>query len=319
VQRGVHIPDHFRAGDVAVVSGNLRILSNYPLILSARRRGLGVVWWGQGWSATSTRLGALVRHQLMRRLADICLVYTERERDVLLALGFAAERVFFTNNTIDETEIDAAMAHWSTAKLAAFAADHGLAERDILLFCGRLTAKSQIALAIRALAQARRQHPQILLVVIGDGELMPALRAEIDAHGLGPWVRLLGAIQDEARLAPWFMLARGLIYPGAIGLSLNHAFAYGLPVLTHDNARRHMPEFAALRPGENGLVFPEGDAAGLAARMIELLTAPDRRAALSAEAFATVRGEYSIGRMADNFVAAINAASRHALARRVRA
>ncbi|NJO37230.1 MAG: hypothetical protein HC871_05925 [Rhizobiales bacterium] len=37
-------------GDVIVCAGNPRFLNIYPLTMRARRRGLPVIWWCQGWS-----------------------------------------------------------------------------------------------------------------------------------------------------------------------------------------------------------------------------------------------------------------------------
>ena len=40
----------------------------------------------------------------------------------------------------------------------------------------------------------------------------------------------LGSIYDEIELAPWFLTADAFVYPENIGLSILHAFGYGLPV-----------------------------------------------------------------------------------------
>ena len=50
-----------------------------------------------------------------------------------------------------------------------------------------------------------------------------------------------------------------------------HAFGYGLPVITSDNASDHMPEFSSLRPGINGFVFRSGDIPSMVDAVLRLL------------------------------------------------
>ena len=123
-------------------------------------------------------------------------------------------------------------------------------------------------------------------------------------------VRLLGAVYDEAALAPWFRAAEVFVYPGSIGLSIHHAFGYGLPVVTHGDARQQMPEFAALKPGVNGEVFPRGDAGALATVLRGLCESPARRAALAQAARETVATGWNIDDMVSRFTAALRVAAR---------
>ena len=49
--------------------------------------------------------------------------------------------------------------------------------------------------------------------------------------------------------------------PGHVGLGLNQAFYFGLPVVTEEG--KHPPEIAYLKPGRNGFMVPENDLAAL--------------------------------------------------------
>lgn len=308
--RGAALPVEMGPGDVLVVPGNPRILTIFPLIRAARRRGVGVVWWGQSWSATSRSWRAALRRVMMRRLADVWLLYTEAEVQFLVAKGFPVDRLFFTNNTIDETAVDAAIAAWDEARLRGFADAEGLTDRKTVLFCGRLTPKSEVGLLLEALPALLARIPEVQLLIIGDGDLRGALERRAAELGLSDRLRLLGALHGEELLAPWFLSSACFAYPGAIGLSLNHAFAYGLPVVTHDNPRQQMPEFAALTAEKNGLLFRQHDQISLAETLAELLADEQRCRTLGENAFRTVRGPFSMERMVANFAAAIHAASR---------
>jgi len=93
-----------------------------------------------------------------------------------------------------------------------------------------------------------------------------------------------------------------------IGLSLNHAMAYGVPVITFDDAARHSPEFEALEHRVNGLVAPHGDLRALAAEAARLLVDHDLAAGLGRRAMETMRARYSLDGMVAGFLAAVEAA-----------
>ena len=88
---------------------------------------------------------------------------------------------------------------------------------------------------------------------------------------------MTGAIYDDMDLAPYLMSAAVFAFPRAMGLSAMHAFGYGLPVVTCDDAATHGPEFEALRDGENARLYRPGDAADFARCMLECLDDPERR------------------------------------------
>jgi glycosyltransferase involved in cell wall biosynthesis len=310
-QCGLHLGAHYERGDVVVLSGNPRFLSNLPLLVAAKKRGVAVVWWGQGWSATSSPMRTAVRRWLMR-LTDIVLVYSEPEAAELVALGFDPVRVFSANNAIDQEPLCRAKATVSRAVLATFQEANDLLGRRVLLFCGRLTVKCQLEVALAALRLVQQADPTVALVVIGDGPHRDRLQELASSLGLGDGVRFVGAVFEEAELAPWFMSAEVFVYPGAVGLSLLHAFGYGLPVITHGNRKHQMPEFHALSPGANGLVFAEGDVKSLAGAIMQLLASRGLRATLSAGARATVATGYSLAEMTSRFVCAVRRASARA-------
>jgi glycosyltransferase involved in cell wall biosynthesis len=110
------------------------------------------------------------------------------------------------------------------------------------------------------------------LVLAGDGPLRPVLEARISELGLSAQVKITGWI-DESRVKSELDAARAMVLPSfAEGLPvvIMEAFALGRPVLSTYVAG--IPEL--VRPGENGWLFPAGDANALARAMEEVLTAP---------------------------------------------
>lgn len=293
------------AGDVVVCTGNPRFLNIYPLTIAARRRGLPVIWWCQGWTPEASPVTTKIRHWLTRHVPNGVMVYTKKEANAFIELGFPAERTFYLNNTIDEGLVRAEIDKLEEHTLQAFRRAEGVEHNKIMLFCSRLTPKTRLLQAIDAIDQLRVDHPDVLLVVIGDGVMRAEAEAHVEALGLAEHVRFLGPVFDEARLAPWFLSADCLLYPGPIGLSLLHAFAYGLPVVTHDNMRNQNPEIAALEPDRNGLLFKENDIADFASALGRVLADPAFKARLSARAYETAHRDYTMGAMVRNFEGAV--------------
>ena len=159
--------------------------------------------------------------------------------------------------------------------------------------------------ALDAVDRLRATHPAILLVVIGDGALREDLENSVRTRGLADHVRVLGAVFEEAKLAPWFLSATCLIYPGAIGLTLLHAFAYGTPVVTHDNLHNQNPEIAALDHGRNGLMFRENNVADLADQLGQLLQDPTMQRHMGQEAYQTAHRDFTMEAMVHNFEQAV--------------
>jgi glycosyltransferase involved in cell wall biosynthesis len=246
---------------------------------------------------------------------DAVLLYTDREAEEWRRLLPAHVNVTGAQNAVDQSDAQRLRADWSAAALTDFAQSQDLTGKRLLLFCGRLRQQpgTRLELAIRALPQLVAAHPEVVLVVIGDGERRHDLEQLAVQLGMTAHVRWLGPIYEEPQLAPWFLSAVCFVYPGSIGLSLLHAMGYGLPVITHDCERRHNPEIAALVPEVNGLVFHEDDAADLARQIRRVLGDDALRERLAAGALDTTTRVFTIDNMADRFLSAVRAARERSL------
>ena len=311
-QERIRLNPELQKGDVLVVNGNPRFLSNFPLILDAKRRGIGTVWWGQGWGAESRPFRAAIRRRLMR-LADVLLLYTDREVGEFTKLGFSEDRVFAINNTIDQAPIGEARAAWDSNRLSEFREANQLYGKKLLLFCGRLTRKAHLELALEAVSHLAR-YGQYELAIIGDGDEAVGLRKLARQLEVDQRTRWLGPMIEQSRLAPWFLSADCFVYPGAIGLSLLHAFGYGLPVITHSTLRRQMPEIAALEHLKNGYLFKENDVFKLVEGVRYICEDSVRRHQLS-EAATRTAAKYSIEHMVERLVLGASVASQLAASR----
>jgi len=314
-QQGITQKKACKPGDVVVLCGDLHYLSNFLVAWHARRAGVGIIWWGHSWSTTTTLLSAAIRHRVMRVLPDVVLVYSDAERARMLREGFASDRLFATNNAIDIGPVQQASARLDSGARARILADAGLTGCRLLLFCSVLNSKTNLDLAIRMLTLGGFSSPDWRLVVVGDGPLRGAYEQLAREYGVASRVHWLGAVTDQDQLAPWFLSAEALIYPGNIGLSLLHAFAYGLPVVTHGHAKHHGPEFAAMQDGKTGFLFQEGNLRDLARASMRLVMNGPARVRMGQVAYERVMHEWTMDLMTERFAQAIRVCSAVSLAR----
>jgi glycosyltransferase involved in cell wall biosynthesis len=262
----------FTAYDAVYVEGNPRYLSLALLATLLRVTRRKVIMWAMVHSFRNSRTGHAVR-LLWYRLFDQLLVYSEKEVAYLTASQFAG-RIVSIDNGIDYDRIEAATNAWPQSRLSKWRASQQLSNSLIVLSCARLEQKNKFSQFLDIFPKLIETHPNVVWCIIGEGSDRGALESKARHLGVTPNVRFLGRIYDEAEQAPWFLSSRVLVHPGAIGLTLLHAMAFGLPVVTHDNARHHGPEFSIMRDGETGITHPEDTPDDMLKSVRELLQDP---------------------------------------------
>ena len=300
-----------RACDVLVLSWDVHYASLVPGLLRAKSNGVRTVLWGHGYSKCEAGWRSRVRSRIAR-LADALLFYNHTAAEQYLDAGFDPGRVFVGLNAMDQTPLQNARQPWlaEPQKIEAFRRENNLGDGPIVLFVSRLEPANRLGLLIDALPGLVARVPGIQCVIIGKGEPeLTNLRRHADERGVAGHVRFPGPIYDENELAPWFLAADVFCYPANIGLSILHAFGYGLPVVTSDHLESQNPEIEALRDGENGLLYRDNDSASLGDTLARLIEDHGLRQCLSEEACRTATQRFTLGNMVDGMEAAIRRAA----------
>lgn len=279
--------------DIVVVCGSPRSLSTLGLIAKCKLKRVRTIWWGHFWSSTSRQWRAAIRFALMR-LPDAIVFYTDQEVAEYQSVYTSKndKPVFALNNGIETDEISQLRVPYVAARRP----------RDVL-FLGRITQKAKLELLLDALTNSACRN--VTLDVIGSGDCESDLHQRCESLGIANRVIWHGGVTDEQVIAAVANDCKLFVYPGAVGLSLIHAFSYGLPSVVHDNRWEHMPEIAALHAGTNGFLFRQGDANSLAAVVVDALSSPERLSAMSAAAIDTTAQSYNAEDMTDRFCIAI--------------
>ncbi len=269
--------------DVIIANEASHNTLTWLLLLLRRIFGYKLVVMGHIRLAASQRsLGAALRRFIVTR-ADGVLAYSTAGAQVARGWGTDEDTTVALGNTLDTDAIAQARARVRPEHANATRAALGLAG-TVCLFVARPTPPKRLDVAIdtmRLLANDAQRETHLL--VIGDGADLAAYREQ--AAGLSN-VHFLGEVLDEAELATYFAVSDIVMIPGAVGLAVNHAFAYGLPILTSVNAP-HGPEMELALEGRNALLMPDQRSETFAEAIRRLAENDDELAALKAAADAT--------------------------------
>ncbi|HXT70275.1 MAG TPA: glycosyltransferase [Vicinamibacterales bacterium] len=154
---------------------------------------------------------------------------------------------------------------------------------------GRLEDEKRFDLLINAIADLRTRHPNIVLVIVGEGSLRPALEAQIAAMGLADGVRLAGHRADVADLHATFdVFVQSSEREGTPNAVLE-AMALESPVVATDVGGTG----ELMKDGEHGFLVPRHDTAALISGIERTLQDPAGSAARVAAARRRVETDLS--------------------------
>ncbi|HEX2891951.1 glycosyltransferase family 4 protein [Vineibacter terrae] len=311
--------------ELAAFAPDVALMSNTPpdsLVAPqrwCRAQGVGFVFWVQDIYAEAVarilgqRLGPLgkpvawhyrrLEGGLLRRSNQVVPI-TDDFGPLLQAWGVAANRITVIENwsPLDELPL--------RPKDNAFARQHGLHDKTVLLYSGTLGLKHNPGLLL-AIAEAHRDNPSVAVVVVSEGLGASWLAERKVESGL-----------DNLMLLPFQPFDRLPEVLGAADVLLAilepEAGIYSVPskVLTYLCAGK--PLLAAM-PGENlaartiqrqeaGMVVAPADTEGFVAAARTLIADPTRRATLGGNGRAYAERTFDVRRIAERFEAVLKAA-----------
>lgn len=164
------------------------------------------------------------------------------------------------------------------------------------------------AYLLQAAAKLVESHPELHLLIVGDGPLRPALQAEANVLGISGRVTFTGFCDDlpAAYAAMDVFALPSILEEGFPTVSLE-AQAMGLPVVASDLGGTH----ETIDLGNTGLLVPPRDAEALADAFHQLATDTPRREEMSRAARAWIASRFTL----DDMIAGVAAAYEKALGR----
>ncbi|MBN1322251.1 MAG: glycosyltransferase family 4 protein [Thermoleophilia bacterium] len=164
----------------------------------------------------------------------------------------------------------------------------------------RLVAVKDVDLMLEVVGRLRRTHPQVELVVVGDGPERARLEALAGEMGLAQAVCFAGSLEDVGPTLGFLdVYLVTSVFEGGVSMSVLEAMAAGLPVVT--TAAGGVAEVVV--DGESGYVVGRDQergalAAALAERAAALLSDPGLRARMGAAGARRVRAHFTVDQTA---------------------
>lgn len=206
-----------------------------------------------------SELSSDIYRRLLARIGgmDAMVTLTSRQRDDIAKRRGRTDNLFVVPNPVDLPDVGG----------------HAQ-ERDpnLITVVARLEGQKRLDHAVAAFERVLRSVPTARMDIYGEGRQRSLLEKEIHNRGLEGAVTLKGH-DPHARDALWtssvfLMTSRFEGYP----LSTLESMSHGCPVVSYDI--KYGPR-EQITDGVDGFVVREGDVAGMADRVVELLTSPD--------------------------------------------
>lgn len=237
------------------------------------------------------------RYTLTR--ASAVLAVSAPIRDHVLSLGVAPDRVHVVPNGVD------AALFRPRPRKSEVREQWGLTGGPILGFVGGLRPWHGVHACPELLERLVHHHPDIQLVIVGDGPLRGRLEEEFEARGLQRNVVFTGSLPHEqvadlipefdVALAPYAELEHSFYFSP---LKLFEYMACGVAVVA--TALGQIAE--VVRDGETGILCPPGDLDALCAACLRLLADPDLRQRLGTAAAEEIGQHYTWERNATRII-----------------
>jgi glycosyltransferase involved in cell wall biosynthesis len=275
--------------DAVILHLHLKIPMFWTLLHWLKLKRIPVVSWTKGANLEKPR--SRLRQCLFNythRMSNALLLYSAKQADHV-PHGHR-HKIFAANNTVnfeDYPEIK------ETRK--QIMAEFGIPFVKVVLFVGTMGVAGERK-RVKHLIDIFRDldRPEIGLVLVGAG-MSDELRAAVNRKN----TLVLGAVHDPKNImiSKLFKASDIYVVPGHVGLGINQAFYWGLPVVT-ENCRQP-PEIQYLKSGRNGFIVPDND------RMLYLLDNDTVRAEFSRNAREDIRRDASIEGMFQSFLKAV--------------
>ena len=183
----------------------------------------------------------------------------------------------------------------------------GLGDGPVLVYLGRVQPENRVDLLITGFATVLSSYSTCKLVIIGEAEAEKhKLSVLAESLGVADNVIWAGAIYNERELAPWMMASDLFVYPCNVGLSLIHAFNYGLPAILCEPLAQHNPEVAVVEVDKNAVLASTQSGDALSDAIDKVLQNEDFKDRLGNRALASVKSSHNISAMVAEFVRLIH-------------
>ncbi len=284
-----------------------------PSFILARILGIKFIVWGHGYDRSkgfdpSKSLLDKIRLFLLKK-TDATLLYGEKAKEEL-AQYINKEKMFVAHNCLNTLELSKLREKFERTGRGKLKQNLNFSHQYNLTFIGRLTKSKKTHVLIDVFEHLSPNiREDLCLHIIGSGDDLESMINHVDAKGYQGNFKFHGAVYSAERTGEILYCSDLMIIPGAVGLSLNHAFNFDCPVITYkrgENGPFHAPESENLIHNETGYLVEKHHPRELAKTIEEHLSDEKTRIKMRQSIRYRVENVCSVQNFVEGFKRAIN-------------
>ncbi|WP_350291626.1 glycosyltransferase [uncultured Croceitalea sp.] len=252
--------------DDVIFLANAYYLSTWFAVFYLKLTGKKVYMWTHGVITTKKDWKWRLR-KVFYGLSDGLMLYGHKAKAVMVKNGFPERKLHViynstgsVNDLIATNEISIESRNNTKQQLFKYS------DLPIVIFVGRLTYVKKLDQILQAAHILHQEDFKINVLYVGDGQARKDLESLAQSLNISEYCHFYGACFKKEELEELFKISSLCISPGEVGLTAMSALGNGTPVLSHDDFNYQMPEYEAIEPGINGMLFKRNSIADIASK-----------------------------------------------------
>lgn len=238
-----------------ILTGDSSILSSWLILLLCCILRKKSYIWMHGLQSEPSWKGKVLTYPFYW-LADKFLLYGEQAKKTMIELGFSENKMECIYNSLDyDLQLSIRKKLLRTNIYSNFFGNN----LPTVIYIGRIQKIKKLELLFEAVKLLEEREIYCNIMVVGENTDDLDLQNLHVVNKLQSKRWLYGPCYDENKIAEFLHNSVVCITPGNIGLTAIHAMSYGVPCVTHNNLKKHGPEFETIQIGKTGDFFKEND------------------------------------------------------------
>lgn len=253
---------------------------NLPvIILACKLMGIKFAFWSHGYNRKTgfqpERRWADRYRLWLLKWVDANIVYGQADKRILQEY-LSADQLFVAQNTMDTPTLAHIKEELDGEGRQAVKRRLGIKQQYNIVYIGRMLKAKKPDLLVDVYSILKTKYgTRIGVHFIGDGKMLPQIKARVEAHFPEEDFYFHGAVHDNEKSGTLLYACDLMVLPGDLGLSANHAFCFGCPVVSFKQVNgfpAHGPEIEYVVHNHTGFLVEEHNAKALAAVINQYLT-----------------------------------------------
>ena len=228
---------------------------------------------------------------------DAHVNYIEDAYDIYGSYGVPRKKIFITYNSPDtdfyfsvKTKIEKEPSILPVNKFR-------------IIHLSRLVKWKRVDMLVTAVANLRREFPEVELIVVGEGPEKEKLIEQAKFLNVRESIQFLGGVYNAELFGKYIMSSSIYVLAGMGGLSINDAMIFGLPVICSvcDGTEKYL-----VKEGYNGLYFENGNQQSLEDKISYLFKNPDLCNQFGQNSVKIIKDKINIKTVVQGYVNAFN-------------